>query len=62
MFTVLVLNGRPTKWLELMQLLPQIEIFDRVEGASEEVTEFVAERAPHLLPKLRRQKSVAPAH
>jgi len=52
MFTVLFLDGRAPAEREFVQLAAQIELFDRVEGASEGLRQLVAQRCPHLLHKL----------
>ena len=53
MFTVLILDGRTPAESEFVRLAPQIELFDRVEGASDELRQIVAQRCPHLLHKLQ---------
>lgn len=53
MFNVLILDGRTPPERELFQLRGQLEIFDAVEGANDELRKLVAERWPHLLPKLQ---------
>jgi hypothetical protein len=53
MFTVLFLDGRTPTEREFAQLAAQIELFDRVEGASEGVRQLVAQRCPSLLHKLQ---------
>ena len=55
MFTVLFLDGHahvPGE-VELARLANQIEIFDRIEGASEELRQAVAQRFPDLLHKMQ---------
>jgi hypothetical protein len=53
MFTVLLLDGRIPTGTQFVQLAAQIELFDHVEGASEEVRQLVAQRCPRFLHKLQ---------
>jgi hypothetical protein len=53
MFTVLFLDGRIPAEKEFVQLAAQIELFDHIDGASEELRQLVAQRCPRLLHKLQ---------
>jgi hypothetical protein len=54
MFTVLFLDGRDAPAdVEFAQLGYQIELFDRIEGASEGLRHLVAQRCPDLLFKVQ---------
>ena len=54
MFTVLIFDGRDASaGVEFAQLGYQLELFDRIEGASEGLRQLVAQRCPDLLFKVR---------
>jgi hypothetical protein len=46
------LNGRELSDEDLERLRQQIESFDTIEAATDELRELIAERWPHLLAKL----------
>jgi hypothetical protein len=54
MFMVLIVGGRDAPAdVEFAQLGYQLELFDRIEGASEGLRQLVAQRCPDLLFKMR---------
>lgn len=60
MFMVLFLHGHCPAETEFARLAGQIEIFDRIEGASEELRQVVARRCPELLYKMQPLPKIQP--
>lgn len=53
MFMVLHVDGRAPSDVEFADLIRQMALFDRIEGAGDELRELVALRCPDLLSKLQ---------